>query len=141
METIATPYLEEAHGADVAAMSLPEAVAHISGADVDAVAFWDGLERSLARGDFTILVVVDEPHQQLRRSVTYVNSHADFELCLVEVDFYRSDDGTREVLAPRILDTAAKTTRTGTDRANDSHRISTRSLINRELATPTTMTR
>ena len=62
-------------------------------------------------------------------------------LCLVEVDFYRSDDGTREVLAPRILDTAAKTTRTGTDRANDSHRISTRSLINRELATPTTMTR
>jgi hypothetical protein len=104
--TIAQPYLESTHEEQIAAMPLPEAVAGISGADVDTTVFWEGLERSLARGDFTILVVVDEPHTQLRRSVSYVNSHADFELYLVEVGFYRSPDGTHEVLSPRILDAA-----------------------------------
>lgn len=103
-DRIALPYLETHHGPSVAGLSFPEAIREVTGSDVDGEVFWDGLEQSLARGDFTILVVVDQPHDQLRRSVSYVNRHADFEIYLVEVGFYRSPDGMHEILAPRILD-------------------------------------
>jgi len=71
----------------------------------------NGLARSLERGDFLILIAVDEPHKQLRRTVAYLNSHADFSIYLVEIGYYRTPEGTRQIISPRILDIQRKTSR------------------------------
>jgi hypothetical protein len=104
VDSIARPFLTKTHGSNIDGLNLPSAVAALADVEVDEESFWSGLEASLARGDFRILIVVDEPHPQLRRSVAYVNRHADFELYLVEVGYFRSDDGSHEILSPRILD-------------------------------------
>ena len=104
---VARPYLSKVHGDRLGGFDLPAAVAALAGAEIDHANFWEGLERSLNSGGFRILIVVDEAHSQLRRSVAYVNRHADFEIYLVEVGFHRSEDGAHEILVPRFLDVDA----------------------------------
>ncbi|MGH8925037.1 MAG: hypothetical protein ACRDWA_10430 [Acidimicrobiia bacterium] len=100
------PYLANAHGPEVAGLDLPAVFSRITGSDVEPDDFSAGLKENLETGRFRILIVVGEPHPQLKRSVSYVNGHADFEIYLVEVGFYRSEDGFHEIIAPRILDIA-----------------------------------
>ena len=107
---IVKPWLESEYGDEVASLELSAAIAEISGVDVDREVFNAGLSRSLERGSFLILIAVDEPHKQLRHTVAYLNSHADLSIYLVEIGHYRSPDGTRQIISPRILDTQRKST-------------------------------
>ena len=110
-------YAERYLGSDLATLDLPRGISRAAGVDVDPEGFLSGLGRSLEIGDFRILIVMDEPHPQLRRSVSYINRHADFEVYLVEVGFFRSDEG-HQILNPRILDPIARSL--GPDRGRRS---------------------
>jgi hypothetical protein len=103
VERVAGPFLSDRAGLN-GVRDLTATIGAVAAVDLDLEAFSAGLADSLRLGRFRILIVVDEPHQQLRRSVAYVNRHADFEIYLVEVGFYQSEDGRHQVLAPRILD-------------------------------------
>lgn len=101
---IVRPYLEGVHDPTDLVGDLPDIVAHLSETEVDASSFWSGLDASLVSGLIRVLIVVDEAHPQLRRTIRYLNRHSDFEIYLIEVGFHRSEDGVHEILSPQILD-------------------------------------
>jgi hypothetical protein len=104
---IVRPYLEGAHDSDELNGDLPDVIANLSESDVDGPGFWSGLDASLINGFIRVLIVVDEAHPQLRRTISYLNRHSDFEIYLIEVGFHRSTDRRHEILSPQILDVAA----------------------------------
>lgn len=106
VERIWRPFASEYHGSAVAALPFTEGLSAATGVDLSPAALESGLSASLASGDFLVLIVVDEPHPQLRTTVSYVNRHATFDLHLVEVGFFRSGD--HQALSPRVLDAGAR---------------------------------
>lgn len=99
-ETVIRPWVEQTTGTDQ--RTSVEASLSLLGYE-PAVELEANLARYLEEGDFVMFIVVDEPHKQLRKTVSYVNNHADFDIHLVEVGYFRSSDG-HEVISPRILD-------------------------------------
>lgn len=105
VDTIVRPWVEQVADDADGLMSLDDCLAilgHTAPAGIE-----EGLARYLESGEFAVFIVVDEPHPQLRRTVSYVNSHADFDIYLVEVGYFRSEDG-QEAISPRILDTSTR---------------------------------
>lgn len=101
---VVQPFLVRRSRSDLLNLPLPTVAAALADSEIDEDEFLSNLETVLAEGNFRILIVVDEVHPQLRKSVAYVNGHASFDLYIVEVAVFRSADGVHEILQPRMLD-------------------------------------
>ncbi len=103
-EQVVNPYLQFRGRTELLGQPLPRIAAALAGSEVDDDEFLSTLESALAEGSFRILIAVDEVHPQLRKSVAYIHNHAAFDLFVVEIAVFRSEDGEHEVLQPRLLD-------------------------------------
>jgi len=111
---VVRPFLRRRELAHLLDEPLTAAAGKLSGIEIDGESFVENLEGVLREGNFRILIVVDEAHPQLRRSVAYINRHATFALYLVEVEVYRSGDGIHEILHPKMLDVTTDAKRRAT---------------------------
>jgi hypothetical protein len=110
-EQVVNPYLQFRGRTELLGQPLPRIAAALAGSEVDDDEFLSTLESALAEGSFRILIAVDEVHPQLRKSVAYIHNHAAFDLFVVEIAVFRSEDGEHEVLQPRLLDYSPAVTR------------------------------
>lgn len=74
----------------------------------DEEGFRSGVEHSLERGAFLLIIVVDEINEQLRRIIRYVNecSKSEFSLHALEIRRFRAD--VIEVLVPHLHGVSTK---------------------------------
>jgi hypothetical protein len=107
--------LDEAFRRSQAQQSLSDALA--SGDDLDEEEFRRAVEDNLMSGSMRLIIAVDEITDELKRIVSYLNSHTTPNVELLALEMRRAADEGVEVLLPAIYgEESARTKRTRTTR-------------------------
>lgn len=74
----------------------------------DKASFQDGVEQSLTSGAFTLIIVVDDINEELRRIIRYVNECSKSVFSLHALEVRRFQAGGIEILVPQLHGLSAK---------------------------------
>jgi len=89
--------------------SLTEKLVDIGGPAEDE--FKHSIEDNLKNGKIRLIVAADEVDESLRATITFLNSHSDFDILLLQVSNFQ-ESKTKKVLIPKIFGYTTKTGKT-----------------------------
>lgn len=106
---IATDYLKQ---------TLSEKMASLDGSDFSEDDFRHCTEDNLKNGKIRLIIAVDELNEPLRATVTFLNSHSNFDFLLLQVSSFE-ESKTKKVLIPSLFGYAQKETKARLPKINE----------------------
>lgn len=88
--------------------SLPDLIEEAVAGEWDRASFEHGVTQSLTNGDFTLIIVVDEINEELRRVIRYINECSKSAFSLHALEVRRFQAGGVEILVPQLHGLSAK---------------------------------
>ncbi len=82
--------------------SLPDLIEEAVAGEWDRASFDDGITQSLANGAFTMIIVVDEINDELRRIIRYINDCSKSAFSLHALEVRRFQAGGIEIIVPQL---------------------------------------
>jgi hypothetical protein len=96
--------------------NLPDLIEEAVAGEWDRASFENGVTQSLANGAFTLIIVVDEINDELRRIIRYINDCSKSAFSLHALEVRRFQAGGIEIIVPQLHGLSAKPRTQGSER-------------------------
>lgn len=110
---IASSYLKQ---------TLKEKIASYSGSEFNEDDFKHNIEDNLKNGKIRLIVAVDELNEPLRATITFLNTHSNFDVLLLQISSFEESEDKR-VLIPTVFGYSSKTGKTSSRKRWDPDRF------------------
>lgn len=95
---------------------LSELIEEAVAGEWDRISFEEGINQSLSNGSFTLIIVVDEINEELRRIIQYINECSKSTFSLHALEVRRFQAGGIEILVPQLHGLSLKPPTSGGER-------------------------